>query len=83
MGNTEGFLIEEIHTVNVNSSVSVRTVMSAAFYRWIEKPIKKSLIDEHSDAQTERSKFRSHPKGEKKKVPKPQYQKNKPHVSTD
>jgi len=33
-------------------------------------------------AQIELSKFRSHPRGEKKKVPKPKCQKNKPHVST-
>jgi hypothetical protein len=30
----------------------------------------------------ELSKFRSHPRGEKKKVPKPERQKDKPHVST-
>ena len=33
-------------------------------------------------AQIELSKFRSHPRGEKKKVPKPKYDKKKPHVST-
>jgi Transposase DDE domain len=33
-------------------------------------------------AQMELSKFRSHPRGEKKKVPKPERQKDKPHVST-
>lgn len=33
-------------------------------------------------AQIELSKFRSHPRGDKKKVPKPKLQKNKPHVST-
>lgn len=33
-------------------------------------------------AQMELSKFRSHPRGEKKKVPKPKRQKDKPHVST-
>jgi hypothetical protein len=33
-------------------------------------------------AQMELSKFRSHPRGEKKKVPKPKWQKDKPHVST-
>jgi IS4 transposase len=33
-------------------------------------------------AQMELSKFRSHPRGEKKKIPKPKRQKNKPHVST-
>lgn len=32
--------------------------------------------------QIELSKFRSHPRGEKKKVPKPKYDKMKPHVST-
>lgn len=33
-------------------------------------------------AQMDLSKFRSHPRGEKKKVPKPKRQKDKPHVST-
>ncbi|KAM3104283.1 IS4 family transposase [Phormidesmis sp. 146-33] len=33
-------------------------------------------------AQMNLSKFRSHPRGEKKKVPKPERQKDKPHVST-
>lgn len=33
-------------------------------------------------AQMELSKFRSHPRGEKKKIPKPERQKNQPHVST-
>lgn len=33
-------------------------------------------------AQMKLSKFRSHPRGEKKKIPKPKYQKAKPHVST-
>jgi Transposase DDE domain len=33
-------------------------------------------------AQMELSKFRSHPRGEKKKIPKPKRQKDKPHVST-
>jgi hypothetical protein len=33
-------------------------------------------------AQVELAKFRSHPRGPKKKVPKPKYQKDKPHVST-
>jgi IS4 transposase len=33
-------------------------------------------------AQMELSKFRSHPRAEKKKVPKPERQKDKPHVST-
>ncbi len=33
-------------------------------------------------AQMELSKFRSHPRGENKKVPKPKRQKDKPHVST-
>jgi Transposase DDE domain len=33
-------------------------------------------------AQMGLSKFRSHPRGEKKKVPKPKRQKDKPHVST-
>jgi hypothetical protein len=33
-------------------------------------------------AQMELSKFRSHLRGEKKKVPKPNRQKDKPHVST-
>lgn len=37
---------------------------------------------QHLAAQMELSKFRSHPRGEKKKIPKPQYQKSKPHVST-
>lgn len=32
--------------------------------------------------RVELAKFRSHPRGEKKKIPKPSYQKNKPHVST-
>lgn len=32
--------------------------------------------------QIELSKFRSHPRGKKKKVPKPKYRKDKPHVST-
>lgn len=33
-------------------------------------------------AQMDWSKFRSHPRGEKRKVPKPKRQKDKPHVST-
>ena len=33
-------------------------------------------------AQMKLSKFRSHPRGEKKNVPKPKYDKKKPHVST-
>jgi hypothetical protein len=33
-------------------------------------------------AQMELSKFRSHPRGEKRKVPKPKWQRDKPHVST-
>ena len=33
-------------------------------------------------AQMQLSKFRSHPRGEKKKIPKPKYDKKKPHVST-
>jgi hypothetical protein len=33
-------------------------------------------------AKIELSKFRSHPRGKKKKIPKPPYNKNKPHVST-
>jgi hypothetical protein len=33
-------------------------------------------------AQVELAKFRSHLRGEKKKVPKPKYDKKKPHVST-
>jgi hypothetical protein len=37
---------------------------------------------QHLAAQMELSKFRSHPRGEKRKVPKPKRQKNKPHVST-
>jgi hypothetical protein len=41
-----------------------------------------SRLLQHLAAQMELSKFRSHPRGEKKKVPKPKRQKNKPHVST-
>ena len=37
---------------------------------------------QHLAAQMDLAKFRSHPRGEKKKVPKPEYQKNRPHVST-
>jgi IS4 transposase len=37
---------------------------------------------QQSAAQMELSKFRSHPRGEKKKVPKPKRQRDKPHVST-
>ena len=37
---------------------------------------------QHLAAQMELSKFRSHPRGEKKKVPKPEWQKDRPHVST-
>jgi hypothetical protein len=37
---------------------------------------------QHLAAQMELSKFRSHPRGVKKKIPKPPYQKTKPHVST-
>ena len=37
---------------------------------------------QHLAAQMELSKFRSHPRGEKKKIPKPERQKDKPHVST-
>ena len=33
-------------------------------------------------SQVELSKFRSHPRGPKKKIPKPKYDKKKPHVST-
>lgn len=33
-------------------------------------------------AQMQLSKFRFHPRGEKKKIPKPKYDKKKPHVST-
>lgn len=33
-------------------------------------------------AQVDLSKFRSHPRGQKKKFPKPKYQKDQPHVST-
>ena len=33
-------------------------------------------------AQMDLSKFRSHPRGVKKKIPKPEWQKDKPHVST-
>lgn len=37
---------------------------------------------QHLAAQMELSKFRSHPRGEKRKLPKPKRQKDKPHVST-
>lgn len=41
-----------------------------------------SQLLKHLAAQMELSKFRSHPRGEKKKIPKPKYQKSRPHVST-
>ena len=74
------YLADEIRRVHDGMMIAIEPA------RW--QPLAQLDLDDtvlllkQLAAQVELSKFRSHPRGKKKKVPKPKYDKRKPHVST-
>jgi hypothetical protein len=79
-GISHYYLANEVRRVYEGMMIAIPPV------QWL--PIARLDVDstaqllQHLAARMELSKFRSHPRGEKKKIPKPKHQKNKPHVST-
>lgn len=79
-GLSNYYLADEIRRVYEGMMIAIPPA------QWL--PFSQLDLDETGEllqqlaAQMELSKFRSHPKGSKKKKPKPKRQKNKPHVST-
>ncbi|NJL39186.1 MAG: IS4 family transposase [Leptolyngbyaceae cyanobacterium SM1_4_3] len=74
------YLADEVRRVYEGMMIAIPPVQWQPFAQFDVDTTVQFL--QHLAAQMELSKFRSHPRGEKKKVPKPKRQKDKPHVST-
>ncbi|NJL55664.1 transposase [bacterium] len=74
------YLADEVRRVYEGMMIAIPPVQWQPFAQFDVDTTVQFL--QHLAAQMELSKFRSHPRGEKKKVPKPEWQKDKPHVST-
>jgi hypothetical protein len=79
-GISHYYLADEVRRVYEGMMIAIPPVQWLPFAQ-LDVDSTAQLL-QHLAAQMELSKFRSHPRGEKKKVPKPKRQKNKPHVST-
>lgn len=79
-GISHYYLADEIRRVHDGMMIAIPPSHWLPFAQ-IDSPATASLL-KHLAAQMELSKFRSHPRGEKKRKKKPKYQKKKPHVST-
>jgi hypothetical protein len=74
------YLADEVRRVYEGMMIAIPPVQWRPFAQFDPDTTVQFL--QHLAAQMELSKFRSHPRGEKKKIPKPERQKDKPHVST-
>jgi IS4 transposase len=79
-GISNYYLADEIRRVYDGMMIAIPPAHWQPFAQLDEESTAQLLMQ--LAAQIELSKFRSHPRGDKKKVPKPKRQKNKPHVST-
>jgi hypothetical protein len=74
------YLADEVRRVYEGMMIAIPPVQWLPFAH-LDVPSTAQLL-QHLAAHMDLAKFRSHPRGEKKKVPKPNRQKNRPHVST-
>jgi IS4 transposase len=74
------YLADEVRRVYEGMMIAIPPVQWQAFAQLA--PTATAQLLQSLAAQMDLSKFRSHPRGVKKTIPKPKRQKNKPHVST-
>jgi hypothetical protein len=74
------YLVDEIRRVYEGMMIALPPEQWLPFAQ-MDVPTTAQFLQQLA-AHMELSKFRSHPRGEKKKVPKPKRHKNQPHVST-